>query len=230
MPLFKRRRGKWMSFRIKASMLSLIAIGALGGTVTAQATAFEFHSEDGHTILQAPQVGSHKLTFGSGFGAVACKSIVTSATSAALTQTELSAITLSSGCEDSLGRVVHISNNSCETRFHATEKVSATRFAGSADLICPAGTDKVVIVTGGGGGSNCTATVQPQENIGPIEFENTGSQVNIILNATNIKSTTSGGFFACGLANGEHSEGTYTGTSLVSGKTTAGNAVKIWVG
>jgi hypothetical protein len=217
-----------MSFRSKAVGFACLAVLAINPALASQAQAVEFHSVSEHTILSGQQYeNQHVFTLGEGFGGVACESVDTSATSAAKTETENTATTVQSGCYDSFGRTVHMNNNGCVTRFHATSK-SGSAYIGNADLVCPAGKSKVVTITSGGS-VVCTVVFSSQENMGPGKIENVENGLKVTLEVNNMKSTSSGGFFNCGISNGEHTEGTYQGVSVIKGTATDGTSAKIWV-
>jgi hypothetical protein len=212
----------------RVGLLAVITL-ALSATAAASAQAIQFHSEVEHTIVTAPQTTAYQFTAGEGFGAISCESVVTTGTGAAATETESLGETIVSGCKDSFGRTVDIDNNECKTRYHATAEKSPGTFSGVAALVCPSGKDKVATITSGGS-VVCTLTAQSQENMGPATIHNLeNGKVEVTLEAANLQLTTSGGFFNCGVSNGEHT-GSVTGASTATGTNTEGRQVKIWVG
>jgi len=90
-------------------------------------------------------------------------------------------------------------------------------------------TEHTITVTNGSEAVICTVTI-PSQNLGQAgSFENMasegGTDLTMKIEANNIKSTTSGGFFNCGISNGEHTAGTMTGTFTVTAESTAGAAM-----
>lgn len=75
----------------------------------------------------------------------------------------------------------------------------------------------------------CTIVTKAQTNNG-ISYHNVANgDVTMTTNITNLISTTAGGFFNCGIANGEHKEGTYVGHTTLIGEDTVGAPVSISV-
>jgi len=217
--------------KLKTLVPAFLACIAGSAALAAGAQAVEFHSGSSHTILGGSQLTTHSFTAGPGFGAISCNTYSVNATAAAATVTTQSVTGTYSNCKDSFGRTVHITTGSCSYKFHASAKKEADLYSATAAVECPSGKGIELMITSGGV-TACTVLIPPQTGIGPLELKNeTGAPKKIkgIAKATNVKNTTSGGFFNCGIANGEHTEGTYTGDVLVEGTSTAGSAVDVWV-
>ncbi len=61
-----------------------------------------------------------------------------------------------------------------------------------------------------------------------MTYANSGSSdIEVTFNSTNIKTVTSGGLLNCGVGDGAHTGGTYSGTSILSGKDTSGEAATL---
>jgi len=223
---------------IKAIGLSLIALAALGAlSATAASAAPEFTSQETpsgahvHTIIEGDQEEGniHKFTAGGGFGAISCKKAHFTGTSATGTDTTLDATPEYGTCSDSFGRTVDVVTTGCKYRFHATTRTSVDNYTGHVSIICEAGKQIEAKVTSGGS-VICTVAIGSQEKVGPIDFidkTTLPTDVTVDATATNVKNTTSGGSLNCGIANGEHTEGTYTGSTTVIGRNTAGTQIDI---
>jgi hypothetical protein len=174
-----------------------------------------------------------EFTAGSGFGAIRCTNATfsggTNATGESTTEETHPSY---SSCSDSFGRTVDVSTTGCNYLFHVTTKLQEDEYQGTSDVVCEAGKLIELKVTSGGS-TVCTVTIGSQTGTGPHKITNmTGSvptDVTIMKQATNVHSTTSGGFFNCGISNGEHTEGTYTGNTTVIGRNTANEQVDIEV-
>jgi len=210
----------------------VVACLAIAAASAPGAQAVEFHSSSTHTLLTGSQLTTHQFSVGSGFGAISCKTAEATATAATATSTTQSVTGTYSSCVDSFGRATHIATNGCNYKFHATAKKEADVYTGTAALECSVGKSIELKITSSGV-TVCTVTISAQSGLGPLTFkdETGGSKkaINISANVNNIKTTTAGGLFNCGIANGEHTAGTYTGDTLIQGTDTVGAAVNIWV-
>jgi hypothetical protein len=212
--------------KLKAMGLALVAVFAMSAVVASAAQAFTFHSEAEHTLLNASQSTTHEFTAGSGFGAISCETATfagTAASASAATQT----ITPTYGnCKDSLGRTADVNTNECTYTFEVTGEAGGV-FSGNTDIACP-GSPIEIKVTNTSKEVKCTITVAAQENVGPVKFENVANgDVKVISEANNVKNTTSGGLLNCGVSNGTHTAGTYTGDAITAGTNTEGGGVNI---
>jgi hypothetical protein len=64
---------QFMTRKIEALGLALVALLALSVVGASAASAAEFHSTSSHTLLSAGQTTEESFTVGSGFGAIKCK-------------------------------------------------------------------------------------------------------------------------------------------------------------
>jgi hypothetical protein len=221
-----------MTRKFRTLGLALVAAFAMSALVASAAQAFEgtWHSEAANTTLTAGQTTTHEFTAGEGFGAISCKKAEFSGSTTEATTTYITITPAYSECKDSFGRTVDVHINGMHYRFHLTEHVPSpiTFWWAHVDLVCETpGCGSIVLEVTSGGTAVCTVTIGAQTGVGPVKVLNEGNKVNIVSEANNVKSTTSGGFFNCGIANGEHTNGTYTGSSLTTG-TSEGKEVRIW--
>jgi hypothetical protein len=222
--------------KLKSIGLALAAVCALSVVMVSAAQAKPWHVSaentrvvghpKEHAILHGTQAkhpngndGSHVFTAGEGFGGIKCTNATFTGTLTEGTGQLVRAKPDYSSCSDSFGRTVDVEENGCEYDFEATAE-SGGSFTGDADVVCPAGKVIEAKITSGGS-VICTVKIGSQTGTGPIKFENdedkaTGiTDVTITPQVTNIKNTTEGGFFNCGISNGEHTGGTYTGNTTV---------------
>lgn len=212
----KELRCIWLSL-----VVALVALAAL----TPGASA-EWHSTSEHTIYSAVQSGSVSFGSGSGFASITCSNYTIAATASAKTNTTLPFAPATSGCKDSVGRVIDITTNECKEVLHATTGSGGT-YTGTMAIECPAGKTFTTQVTNGSGVVICTVTMGSQTGISGIGFENKASDVVLKYSASNITTSSSGGLFNCGLTDGEHTTGTLNGTMTLTGKNTAGEAATV---
>jgi hypothetical protein len=210
-----------MNRKLKALGLALVAALALTAVMASTASA-QFTSNKTHTILSGTQkTGTNDIfTAGSGFGGITCENATFSGTAQNTSETTQVIQPVYSNCKDSFGRTVDVDNSSLTYTF--------TSGAGKGTVHVSGG---MTLTVTSGGSVVCTVVIKsPQTNNG-ISYTNLGgtSGVETTTHATNVKSTTSGGFFNCGVSNGEHTAGTYDGTAVVTGKDTSGAAATITV-
>lgn len=212
-----------MNRKLKALGLALVAAFAMSAFV-ASAQAAEFHAGEAHTTSTAGQTSTHVFTAGEGFGGVSCSKASFESTSTATTETFQTIKPAYSECKDSFGRTAHVTVNGCAYVFKGGTSTTA-----NVDVECPEG-KTIVVEVKSGGSTICTVTIGAQTNTGIVDLHNVaGGDVAIESTAGSVDNTTSGGFFNCGISNGLHTEGTYTGTSVAAGTNTAGGAVNISV-
>jgi hypothetical protein len=187
----------------------LLATMALQGLIAGAAQA-EFQSSSSHTLLTGGRT-THQFSAAPGTGLIGCETEWHATLSAKLTA-DLTISPAYGFCRDDFGRMVH--------------------FASSAQLTVTTDgtlhrTGHTTYTTTGSGGNACVVTVGSQSNKG-ISYKNLGGTkgLEIITNQTGIETTVTGGFLNCGVVNGEYAEGTYTGTTIVTAKDTAGLAVE----
>jgi hypothetical protein len=198
------------------SVLVAMAMSAFGASV-AQA---QFTSDKEHTISSGSQVTNHTFSAGEGFGGITCATATFSGTGVQKSEATITGTPVYANCKDSFGRVVHIDNS----------KLTGT-FTSGADLGVGHLSGGMTLTITSGGSVVCTVTIESPQTLTGAEWTNLGGAkgVEVNLNITNLATTTSGGFFNCGIANGEHEDGTYTGSVLIQGKDTAGNPAAISV-
>jgi len=213
-----------MNRKIKALGLALVAALALTAVMASTASA-QFTSTSSHTILSGTQEGNHVFTAGEGFGGIKCTTATFSGTASSTNAVDQTFVPAYGNCSDSFGRTVHIDNGLTYT-FTKTGKDANGTPIGSTHL-----TGSMTLTVTSGGSVVCTVhIITPQTTTGITYHNRAGtSGVQATLNMKKIKSTTSGSIFNCGISEGEHTEGTYVGTAIVTGKNTAGEAVAISV-
>jgi hypothetical protein len=222
------------------ALMAAVAALALSGIAASSALAvpkFTCVETSGtiHTHVHCTSSGTqvagepHEFTAGSGFGAIRCTNATfsggTNATGESTTEETHPSY---SSCSDSFGRTVDVSTTGCNYLFHVTTKLKEDEYEGTSDVVCEAGKLIELKVTSGGS-TLCTVTIGSQTGTGPIRFDDMTAvmptDVTVTAKANNVRSTTSGGLFNCGISNGEHTEGTYTGNTTVIAKNTAGEAI-----
>lgn len=208
-----------MTRKIKALGLALVASLAPSVVGVSAASAADFHSTSSHTFLSGGQTTQHTFTVGVGFGAIKCKVATFTGTSAATTTTFLTLEPHYTECTDSFGRAVDVSDNGATYTFTNTAP-------GSMHIAIPNSKLIEIKVTNGGGAVVCTVLIASQTN-SPLDYSNSGSGILVASTINNITSTTVGGFFNCGVADGAHTGGSYTGSTTITGTDTSGKAVTL---
>ena len=103
-----------------------------------------------------------------------------------------------------------VNPNGCEYQFHITAEKAADEWTGTSSIVCSGTATGFSITTTNG----CTIEVPAEKNqaVNGNTYKNTTEKsptdVDVVVNATNVHSITSGGESACGTANGEHATGT----------------------
>jgi hypothetical protein len=205
---------------IKALGLALVATLALSAVMASAASA-QFTSNKTHTLISGSQkTGTHDVfTAGSGFGGITCENGTVSGTAQNTSEATMVLVPSYSNCKDTFGRTVHTHTTEVRTWTFGSAK-GWFHFSGS----------KTHTITSGGA-TVCTVVIKsPQTNTG-VSYTNLGgtSGIEMTTHSTNVKSTTSGGFFNCGVSNGEHTNGTYDSVWVITGKDTSGAAASISV-
>jgi hypothetical protein len=227
-----------MTRKLKALGLALVAVFATSALVASAAQAEEFTGYDQstgthtETVIHGVQEGSHSFTAGSGFGSITCTTATFAGNSPTGTSTELTITPTYSGCSDSFGRTVDVTMEGCDYKFTTPTFVSSGTYSGLVDLACPTGHSVTVHVTSGGT-SVCTVTIHAQTGLGSNHYTNKAGNpddVTVTTDITNLHTTTEGGFFNCGVSNGEHTDGSYVGNTTVTGETTGGAPLGVKVG
>jgi hypothetical protein len=220
---------------IKPLALAFVATLALSA-MTASVASAQFTSDKEHTILHGSQFGTHEFTVGAGFGGISCSTATFSGTAVSKSESSQVVQPTYSGCKDSFGRTVDIDNGETFTdeigpiTIHTvSNRFTYTFTSGAGKGTVHVSGKMTLTVTNFSGTVICTVVIKtPQTNNG-IEYANVSGDVLVDIDSTNVRSTTSGGFFNCGVGNGEHFGGTYTGGTLMSGEATDGSAASISV-
>jgi hypothetical protein len=219
MQLQEATKGSIMNRKVKALGLALVAALAMSAMAVSAARA-EFHATTDHVSLSGSQVGKHEITVGGGFGGITCTTASLSGTKTAATESSLVLTPNYTGCTDSFGRTVHVT---VEAKYRFTTPTTTT---GSANVHIE-GTFRITI-TNGSGVPICHVTLHSQTNNNVVYHTITG-EITITTATNNMNTTTSGGFLNCGVANGQHTGGSYLGHTTLKGTSTAGETVWIAV-
>jgi hypothetical protein len=213
-----------MNRKIKALGLALVAALALTAVMASVASA-QFTSNKEHTIISGSQkTGTNDVfTAGEGFGGVTCENATFSGTGTDTDDPDQTITPSYSNCKDSFGRTVHLDNNSLSYTF--TNNTSAD---GTSNVHVSGG---MTLTVTSSGSVVCTIVIEAPQTTNGITYNNLGgtSGVEVTTHANDVNSTTSGGFFNCGVSNGLHENGTYDGVSIVTGKDTSGASASISV-
>jgi hypothetical protein len=208
-----------MNQKLKALGLAFAAALVLTAVMASTAMAHPgFTSEVENPTLHGVQEGNHEFKAGEGFGAITCSTATFSGTGEGTHPTSVTVSPTYSGCKDSFGRTVHVVTNSLHYIFTVDGTDAEGTPKGSVHVT---GHIELTITTGG---THCTVTISAEQTLNGITYHTTKVEptpthkIRVTTNASGVKSTTSGGFFVCGIANGEHTEGTYTGTTIMEGK------------
>jgi hypothetical protein len=202
--------------------------------LTGSSRAAEFAAVNGsgegpeHALIEASQSTTHQFVAGEGFAGITCTTATFAATSATGVTTKLSLTPTYSGCEDSLGRTIDVSVNGCKYELHATEGSGET-FTGDWTIACETGKAIEWKITSGES-VICTVTVPAQKQTGKVHFLNMAGppkDLTFEIQTESLKNTTAGGFFNCGVGNGEHTKGTYTGNTTMTAKNVFGEALSL---
>jgi hypothetical protein len=195
-----------MSYKLKRISLVLVAALALTAFVASAAQA-QFTLSPVIT-LSGTQKAANEFTAGSGFPGIICSTASFHGTSAIGSSDGLAMSPSYGGCKDSFGRTVHISKNTL------SYSLTSGATAGETKSSVVISGELVYTVTEG---ADCTVSIGAQ-TVSGVSYKNLGTTngVEITWNIGNMKNNTSGGFFICGVSNGEHTGGTYTGTTVVA--------------
>ena len=210
-----------MNRKIKALGLALVAALALNAVMASTASA-QFTSSSTHTIYSGVQEGNLLFTAGEGFGSMKCTTVTVAGTSSSTNAADLTITPTYAGCSDSFGRTVHVDNTLTYT-FTKTGTSGGTPI-GSIHI-----SGSLTLTTTSSGSVVCTVHFIAPQTVNGITYHNSGSGLKLTVAIVTLKSRTTGSFFSCGLAEGEHTEGTITGTMNWTGVETAGKPVVISV-
>jgi hypothetical protein len=218
-----------MNRKLKTLGVAFVAAMALTAVTASSASAFlGFTSTSHHTELHGKQVGNHVFTASasSGFGAITCTTATFVGTGSATSETSQTITPTYSGCKDSFGRTVDIITNSLHYIFTVDGTDGEETPIGNVHVT---GHIQLTVTTGG---THCTVTISAEQTQDGITYHNhegpDGDDVLVTTDTDEVVSTTSGGFFACGISNGEHTDGEYTGETIMEGKS-GGASVSITV-
>jgi hypothetical protein len=214
-----------MHRKLKALGLALVAALALTAVMASAASA-QFTSNKEHTIISGSQKEKTNdvFTAGEGFGGITCENATFSGTGVTKNDADQTILPSYSTCKDSFGRTVDIDNSKTNPLTYTF--TSDGKGGGSVHV-----SGEMTLTVTSGGSVICTVVIKNGQTNNGITYTNLGGTkgVETTTHATNVISTTSGGFFNCGISNGEHTAGTYDGTSVVTGKDTSGAAAEISV-
>jgi hypothetical protein len=210
-----------MNSKLKA--LALVAALALTAVMASAASA-QFTSNKEHTIISGSQKEKTNdvFTTGEGFGGITCETVIFSGTGVTTNDKDQTILPIYSTCKDSFGRTVDIDNSKTNPLTYTF--TSDGKGGGTVHV-----SGEMTLTVTSGGSVICTIVIKNGQTNNGITYTNLGGTkgVEITTHASNVISTTSGGFFNCGVSNGEHTSGTYDGTAVVTGKDTSGAAAEI---
>jgi hypothetical protein len=202
--------------------LTLLLLSATTAAFPSLASAAGFTFSSHHTIISGETSLGFGPTFsaGSGFGSIDCAPSSFSGTSASTSQTTVNLTPNFGTCLDSLGRWVVVDNKSV---FTFTDNVEGSHL----DI-----TGSLSFTATSGGKTVCTMSLAENSGLtqlGGTSYANWGGTNGILVTveAKNLRNTTSGGFFNCGISDGLHSTGTLTTQFTLLGRDTSAKAVAI---
>jgi hypothetical protein len=214
--------------KVKAVGLALVAVIAMSAIAaqTASAAHDVFHAESAPVTLTGTQEGTHVFTAEG--NEVTCTTATFLGTQKDLTATELTINPTYTGCKfGSLNATVDTAN--CHYIFDD----ETTPSTGDAHVYsdCTTGNIKITM-------SGCTISIDNDQTLNGVAYDNVNNnggntrEVTVTATVSAINYSASG--FGCGLAGiktGAHTDGTYTGNTIVTGEEdkVGGAHVGIWV-
>lgn len=207
-----------MNFNLKKlTWVPMIVIAMI--VLVAPTAQAQFTSNKTHTIYSGSQEGSNAWSAGAGFGSITCSTASFSGTAVNTSESTSVVTPTYSGCKDSFGRVVDVDNSGLIVTKTTGANKGIVHFGGSITFTITAF-----------GATVCTVTFSAQTK-GLVTYHNLGgtSGIRLTFHLSALLNTTFGGFLNCGISNGEHTDGTYTGTVVLTGKDTSGSAASISV-
>jgi hypothetical protein len=203
--------------RLKTFVPALLAAVALSA-LTGPAAHAQFTSSQGHTFLTGKLPNSHSFAAG-GFHLITCEIVGFTGTTGSTSETTLTLTPSYSGCKDQAGRTVDVDTNNLAYTFTSGANKGTVHISG-----------QLTFTATNGGSVVCTTVIKAQTNWG-LEYHNLGgtSGYQITFLTSDLVTTTSGGTFNCGVANGDHSTGVYSGEITMTGAGTDGSAATISV-
>ena len=218
---------------LKVLGLALAAVFAMSAIAASAASAADLTAESyPATVTGAPQTGTVD-TFTTTAGKVKCPNASYTGTVSAATTT-VSITPNFNGPNDTctaLAGIVPtiIHPNGCTFLFHIEAGVST----GTVDIVCPAGNEITITAnenTAGTLTTKCTIHVPPQTGIGPLSYSTTGSgttrEIRLSVAVTNgiqYTETAGSGLGACETTTKVQTDGTYSGTDLLTGEVDGGS-------
>lgn len=225
----------------KLKMFTLaFAAGLILAAIAATGVSAQFTSNKTHTIFSGSQKAGTNDVFsaGAGFPNVTCESATFSGTATELDEPDRRIIPTYSNCKDTLGRTVDIDNGNkigenplTYTFTSAESKKTTTNVVVESQNAYVHLSGEMTLTVTSGGTAVCTVVIKNGQTNTGIYYANLGGTfgVEVTTHIKDVISTTSGGFFNCGVSNGEHTNGTYDGVAVITGKDKASNAAEISV-
>ena len=204
---------------LKVLGLVLVAVLAISATGASAASA-QVKSSSYPSTLTGSQVGSHVFTIDGGFTVVCPVAFFGGVLKEeASTVGGVTAEYKGNGenqCE-AFGLSATVSMNGCTYTFHDTNVVTVgVEHTGTVDLVCPAG-KAVTLIYG-----TCEVQIGSQTGLGPVVYRDDGTTNHLTLNPNVSKAITynktKDGFLCPLNGTGEKADGSYAGTTTVSGE------------
>jgi hypothetical protein len=212
-----------MTRNIKAVGLALVAAFAMSSLMASAAQALEFHYSAEHTTLSGIGIGGQTFTAGGLFSPVTCEVAEFSGTATSKTATSLVLTPSYKNCKDTKGRKVHwsASGKYIFTSPEVLTEESIDHFEGEFTLS----------ITNSSGIQVCHVVIKTQST-GRAIIHNTQQTKDLKITTVatkTVKSTTTGGAINCGISDGEHTEGSISGESEITGVDKLKIPVELWV-
>jgi hypothetical protein len=209
--------------RSPKAILLIFASLAVTSALVASSAAAQFESEAENTRITVSTNDMQKFSPSSGSTAVECTTV--SIPSTFIVPKKVTAVSVGvkyTNCEAFLGATpVNVFMNSCIYVFH----LATGSTTGTVDIECPENAKIEVEI-----GKICEYQIGTQTGLSSVTFKNTGSgttrEVIVEPNVKGITSTRTTNDFFCPAAD---STGTYTGNLTVTGETSGGTHVGIFV-
>lgn len=211
-----------MNRTLKALGLAFIAVVAMSafGAATSQAVPKFTCSAYPCTATGTNTIGGEKFTTEA--GSVECDSHflveavrnhgepATDLHGPATTVTVTANYTHGDGCTAFGFLGAHVTMNTCDYIFHATERVSAGVYKHHVDVNCPTGGGITIVA------ATCEATVGAQNGLTTVTTTNVGGSVTVQPEVTGIKMNVTKDGFGCPFSGTGEKTGTYHGDVLIS--------------
>src|SRR5690348_4970414 len=169
--------------------------------------------------VHGAQVEPLSFAAGSGFASVNCSTAQLSGSGVSRYQSTLALNAEYAGCIDSLGRKARIEMHGCHYELGVLN--SGPPYTGTLGVACAGEGEAIEVkILDSSEAVVCTATIPPQSGRAGVSLATSGSgssrALEVGLSVTSLTSTTSGGFFNCGIGNGNHT-GEYKGSAQFGG-------------